>query len=155
VDLNVILSDIVSDLEVMIQQKGAFIEHDTLPMVEGIEVLLHQLFYNLINNSLKFSKADAKPVITIRSSNICIDGADHVKITVADNGIGFDPEHNAMIFGTFKRLHSKSRYDGTGLGLSLAKKIVRRHQGTIDASGKPGEGAVFTITLPLKQATRR
>jgi signal transduction histidine kinase len=150
-DLNTILAEILSDLEVMIQQTGAIVRYGTLPKIEGVEVLIHQVFYNLINNSLKFARPDEKPVITIRAENMLINSTDHVLISISDNGIGFDPEYNTAIFGTFTRLHSKSRYDGTGLGLALAKKIVERHHGTIEAEGRLGEGAVFTITLPVRQ----
>jgi signal transduction histidine kinase len=150
-DLNKILSDIRNDLEVLIQQKNAVIQYDKLPIIEGVQVLIYQLFYNLINNSLKFSKESEKPVITINANNIFIDGMAHSRIVVTDNGIGFDPEHNATIFAPFARLNSKSRYDGTGLGLSLSKKIVERHKGDIQANGLKNIGAIFTITLPVKQ----
>ncbi|HMJ67643.1 MAG TPA: ATP-binding protein [Cyclobacteriaceae bacterium] len=151
IDLNHILSDIQNDLEVLIYQKNVGFESGTLPKVEGVQVLIYQLFYNLINNSVKFAKQDQKPVITITGKTVVVDGTNHVEITVADNGIGFDPEFNIKIFGTFTRLNSKNKYDGTGLGLSLAKKIVERHHGTIEASGHTDGGAAFTITLPEKQ----
>lgn len=146
VDLNHIIGEIRNDLEVVIQRLDALIETDSLPLVEGVQVLLYQLFFNLINNSLKFSKPDVKPVITITSEI----NNDTATITLSDNGIGFDEEHNEEIFNTFTRLNSKSRYDGTGLGLSLVRKICERHNGSISANGKLNEGAVFTITLPLK-----
>jgi light-regulated signal transduction histidine kinase (bacteriophytochrome) len=152
VDLNGIIADINNDLEVLIDQSGARIQSEPLPKVEGIQVLLYQLFYNLINNSLKFSKKDQPPVIKITCERTTLDDADHVKIILADNGIGFEPAYNQQIFNSFMRLNSKSDYDGTGLGLSLAKKIVERHQGTIQADGIMNEGAVFTIALPIKQA---
>lgn len=150
VDLNKTLHDITNDLEVLIHQKSAVIQADTLPTIEGIEVLLYQVFYNLINNSLKFSKHDQAPVIKITCRFTSIGKSEFAKIVIADNGIGFDSEHNEEIFQTFTRLNSKSKYDGTGLGLSLAKKIIERHHGTIEASGVKNEGAVFTITLPVK-----
>jgi len=149
VDLNEVISDIINDLEVMIQQSDAVIKLDTLPKVEGTQVLLYQLFYNLINNSLKFSKRDEKPVIEISGERSHPD--DSVEIIVSDNGIGFDPEYNEAIFNKFTRLNSKTRYDGTGLGLSLARKICERHHGTIVAAGIKNAGAVFTVTLPVKQ----
>jgi signal transduction histidine kinase len=147
VDLNKVMSEITTDLEVIINQKQAIIQFDNLPHVEGIHVLIYQLFYNLINNSLKFTKTNEAPLITITPNTIDT----IVEIVVADNGIGFSAEHNDTIFETFTRLHSKHKYDGTGLGLSLVKKIVERHKGTIEASGVEGEGAKFIITLPLKQ----
>lgn len=151
VDLNKILVDICNDLEVEIARKGAVIRVDALPQVEGVQVLIYQLFYNLINNSLKFSREDQQPEITISVSTLSIKGLEHIKIAVQDNGIGFDPKHNAVVFDSFNRLNPKSRYDGTGLGLSLAKKITDRHHGTIEASGKKDAGAIFTVTLPVRQ----
>lgn len=146
-DLDEIIRDIKNDLELSIHQKNATIEAENLPRLEGIPVLIYQLFYNLINNSLKFSKDDLSPVIKISAS---VDKA-IATILISDNGIGFDPEHNQSIFNTFSRLNSKERYEGTGLGLSLAKKIVERHKGTIKAHGVKGVGATFIIRLPLSQ----
>ena len=150
-DLNAILSDIWNDLEILVEQKKAVIQYDELPKIEGIHVLIYQLFYNLINNSLKFSKESETPVITINAKSISIDGIAYAGIVVSDNGIGFDPKYNETIFNTFTRLNSKSRYDGTGLGLSLSKKIVERHNGNIHAEGKENVGSSITITLPVKQ----
>jgi signal transduction histidine kinase len=151
-DLNAIIQDIANDLEVLIHQKHAVIRFESLPTIEGIHVLIYQLFYNLINNSLKFSKQETQPVITISSELISGRDSVYARVMVIDNGIGFDSEHNTKIFDTFTRLHSKSKYDGTGLGLSLVKKIVERHHGTIEANGRRNEGAVFTIMLPVKQS---
>lgn len=150
-NLNAILSDIWNDLEILVEEKAAALQYESLPAMEGVHVLIYQLFYNLINNSLKFSKATVPPVITIEASTVTINNIAFVKITVADNGIGFAPEYNESIFNTFSRLHSKSRYDGTGLGLSLSRKIVERHKGTIQAAGTENAGTVITITLPEQQ----
>ena len=117
VDLNGIIGDIKVDLEILIQQKGALIEHEELPQFNGIPVLIYQLFYNLIKNSLKFSKEGGPPVVKISSRS----ERDSVVIAMVDNGIGFEPEYNQAIFNTFTRLHPKQTYDGTGLGLALAK----------------------------------
>jgi signal transduction histidine kinase len=146
VDINRLLKNVESDLELLIQQKKATLSYSGLPSVEGAPVLLYQLFYNLINNSLKFSKSDTPCTITITAAI----GSTHTEIIVSDNGIGFDQDHAERIFDTFTRLNTKDRYEGTGLGLSLCKKIVYRHGGEISASGKKGEGAVFRIRLPLK-----
>jgi signal transduction histidine kinase len=109
--------------------------------------MLYQLFYNLVNNSLKFSRKGVPAVITIVAGAI---GADRrVQIEVRDNGIGFPQEYADKIFATFTRLHPKDQYEGTGLGLSLCEKIVERHGGTIWATSKVGEGTVFTIELPV------
>ena len=147
-DLNAILTEIRNDLEVTIEEKEASITTGQLPQIQGIQVMIYQLFYNLINNSLKFSRPSVKPVVTIDAA------ADHpegIRIVVTDNGIGFDPEYNEVIFNTFTRLHPKSRYDGAGLGLALCKNIVERHGGWIKATGTKDYGASFTIVLPVKQ----
>jgi signal transduction histidine kinase len=146
VDLNRLIKNIESDLELLILQKKATITYSGLPAIEGAPVLLYQLFYNLINNSLKFSQTN----IPCRIGIITSQENDKVIITLTDNGIGFDQEQSDRIFETFSRLNAKEKYEGTGLGLSLCKKIVQRHGGHIEGSGKKGEGAVFRIWLPLK-----
>jgi PAS domain S-box-containing protein len=158
VDLNEVLQNIQTDLEVLITQKSAIIHHKLLPVVEGSAILLYQLFYNLINNSLKFAKAGVPPLIGLKSESVR--GMDlnypdlkanqrYEKITLQDNGIGFRPSEAEKIFQTFLRLNSKDKYEGTGLGLSLCRKIVDRHYGAIYAESNEGEGAVFTILLPV------
>ncbi len=161
IELNTVMLDIESDLEIMIQQKEATIEYKNLHGIKGSGVLIHQLFYNLVNNALKFSNPNKKTTITIHSSiitqkdvatNIALTpGMEYVKIIVKDNGIGFNADHSESIFITFSRLNSKDKYEGTGLGLALCKKIVERHKGFIYADGKEGEGATFTIILPVNE----
>jgi signal transduction histidine kinase len=131
-----------------IQQKNAKIVYGELPVIRGAAVLIYQLFYNLINNSLKFCRKEIAPVIEISSGLIREDGRDFVNIQVNDNGIGFDQGQAVNIFNSFSRLNSKDKFEGTGLGLSLSKKIVERHGGSISASGVLGEGATITIKLP-------
>ncbi len=158
VDLNEIFKNIETDLEIIIQQKQATIVYDTLPVIEGLPILLHQLFYNLINNSLKFSKTEVRPLIQITSEfvsafDLHIDGSpdrQYVRLRICDNGIGFDQSHVTKIFKTFLRLNSKDKYEGTGLGLALCKKIAERHEGYIEAEGIEGKGSVFTVVLPVK-----
>jgi signal transduction histidine kinase len=156
VDLNKILNDITSDLELLIQEKNASVNFGKLPKVEGAPVLLNQLFYNLLNNSLKFSRKDVSPVINIECRRLnCADhlqneSHDCYEIIVEDNGIGFEPEYAEQIFETFSRLHSKTEYEGTGLGLALCRKIVDYHNGKIWAESK-GQGSAFRIILPQKQ----
>ncbi|HZY79556.1 MAG TPA: ATP-binding protein [Cyclobacteriaceae bacterium] len=147
IDLNELINSIESDLEMVINQKNAVITKTSLPTIHGARILIYQLFYNLINNALKFSKD--KPMIEIGCKAI----AQGFEITVRDNGIGFNPAYADKIFNAFSRLHSKDRYEGTGLGLALCKKIVERHHGSIRASGKENEGSVFTVTLPVSQKT--
>jgi len=148
VDLNEVISNIKGDLEIALQAKSGDIRYKNLPKVEGAPVLLYQLFYNLINNSIKFARQGMPPVITI-SSTIIEDGLS--QIVLSDNGISFEPHHASRIFETFTRLNPKDEYEGTGLGLSLCKKIVERHGGTIKAEGSLHQGAQFLIRLPLKQ----
>lgn len=151
VDLIEILNSIETDLEVTIQNTGAVIQYTDLPVLEGEPVLIYQLFYNLITNSIKFAKAGVPPAISIQSKTTVEDRRNVAQIIVKDNGIGFEQEHVQMIFDTFTRLNSKDTYEGTGLGLSLCRKIVEHHGGTITASGKLNEGASFLIMLPLSQ----
>ena len=146
VDLNRVMRAIETDLELLIVQKRATIHHSQLPTIEGAAVLLYQLFYNLINNSLKFSRSHAPCRIEISSQ---ID-QDQALIRLTDNGIGFDQKQAERIFDAFSRLNAKDKYEGTGLGLSLCRKIVLRHGGEIEAIGKKGEGSEFRIRLPLK-----
>lgn len=153
IDLNEIIDNIESDLELLIHQKEAKILRGKLPAIEGASVLIHQLFYNLINNALKFSKKEIPAIIEVDSF---IENRDDqeikmVKIVITDNGIGIDPQLSGKIFDVFSRLNAKDDYEGTGLGLALCKKIVERHHGTISASGVKNEKAVFTILLPEKQ----
>ena len=155
IDINVIIESIQEDLEIILKESGASIKQDRLPVIKGSPTLIHQLFYNLINNSLKFRKDDRKPIITIQyrdatpeeKAKLNLSG-DHVKIVLQDNGIGFEQIYAERIFESFARLNSKDRYEGTGLGLALCKKIVRRHGGCINATGMPDEGALFSIFFP-------
>ncbi|OQP40773.1 hypothetical protein A4H97_14235 [Niastella yeongjuensis] len=149
VDLNGVIRNVESDLEVGIQQKQATIHYTHLPVLEGAPLMLHQVFYNLISNSLKFARIDAAPVINITSAIIEQKGKPFARIVLEDNGIGFEQKYAEKIFGTFTRLHSKDKYEGAGLGLSLCKKIIERHGGSITA--QPAQsGAIFVIELPIK-----
>jgi PAS domain S-box-containing protein len=150
VDLNEIIRDIETDLEVLVQQKNAKVTPANLPTLHGYRVLLYQLFYNLILNSLKFAKSSAPSLINISCNVVNQDKEKFYKIVVSDNGIGFEPEYAEDIFSTFTRLNPVDEYQGSGLGLALCKKIVDRHKGTISAAGEPGKGASFTIMLPAK-----
>jgi len=150
VNLNEVIKNIETDLEVSLQKTDGRIFYANLPELEGAPVLLYQLFYNLINNSIKFAKNNLPPQITI-SSEIKQNETNFARITLTDNGIGFNPDYAGRIFETFTRLNPKDKYEGTGLGLSLCKKIVERHGGSIIANGVPGEGTTFIITLPLQQ----
>lgn len=143
VDLNQVLTNTLANLEALIEDSNAQISCGPLPMVQGDEALLGQLFQNLISNSIKFCECD-QPEIHI---HLCGENQSHWTFCIEDNGIGFDPEQAATIFEPFKRLHSKSEYQGSGLGLSTCRRVVELHGGRIWCDGKPGEGSVFYFTL--------
>ncbi|MEP6803103.1 MAG: ATP-binding protein [Flavobacterium sp.] len=151
IDLNAVIENIKIDLELVIKEKGAILVGCDLPEIEGVPILISQLFYNLMQNALKFSKANEPPRVFITSSKTIIDERAAVKIVIKDNGIGMDAAYAEKIFTAFERLHSKDDYEGNGLGLSLCRKIAIRHHGTITATGEKDNGAEFTVTLPLKQ----
>lgn len=158
IDLNTIIESIKSDLEMVIEQKGAVIRVEKLPVISGDPTQTRQLFYNLVTNALKFAAPGATPHVTISARIIGeeifkqkphLDSSKtFVEISVSDNGIGFRQEYASQIFNLFKRLHAKSDYEGTGIGLSLCKKIVENHGGDIWAEGKEGGGATFKLLLP-------
>lgn len=149
VDLDEIIKAIESDLEVLMQEKKAVITTTRLPVITADKLLIYQLFYNLILNSLKFSKEGEPGLINIFSEMVQREQTNFIKIILSDNGIGFAQEFEQAIFETFTRLNPMNQYEGTGLGLVLCKKIVERHNGSISACGEPGKGATFIILLPL------
>lgn len=149
VNLNEVIGDILFDLEETIILKSAVINVGELPSLYGMPVRLNQLFYNLINNALKFGNSERPLEINIISRRIEQEGRQYAEIKVSDNGIGFDQAYADKIFEQFTRLHSKDQYEGTGLGLSLCRKIVRLHSGKIKAYGEPDKGATFVVTLPI------
>ena len=150
VDLNEVIKAIETDLELLVQKKDAKIRVAELPVVTADELLMYQLFYNLILNSLKFSSEEGAVVINIDSAIVNDGNTRSVKITLSDNGIGFEQEFEKEIFEAFTRLNPVDEYEGTGLGLALCKKIVERHNGSITAIGNLGKGAAFIILLPIQ-----
>jgi signal transduction histidine kinase len=131
-----------------------------LPEIDGDPSQLRQLFQNLLTNALKFHKPGLPPVVEVTAERVALspngNGTGHppapaCRITVRDNGIGFDEKYLDRIFQVFQRLHGRDEYEGTGVGLAICRKIVERHGGTITARSKPGEGAAFAVTLPLRQ----
>lgn len=148
VDLNKVIGDIEIDLDLLIQEKEAMISYRQLPRVTGDPDQIQQLFYNLINNSLKFSTPHVAVRIDMTAKELSKNEGGFIEITIVDNGIGFNNEHAEHIFGTFIRLHSKDKFEGSGLGLAMCQRIVERHGGTITASGTEGVGSVFKFTLP-------
>ena len=153
VDLNEILPEILGDLSLVIEEKNAQININALPQVVGLPTQLRQLFYNLINNALKFNTA--LPVVTISSDNAAADdklaasGNYHV-ISITDNGIGMDSQYSGRIFDMFQRLHERDQYGGNGIGLALCRRIIENHNGIINFTSIPGEGTTFWVYFPKK-----
>ncbi len=158
VSLQETLNDVKLDMELLIAEKGAVIKASGLPVINGIPQQLYQLFYNLVSNSLKFSKD--KPHISITCNKLSFDEAkkhpdlhvsvNYVEIVFKDNGIGFDEKYARQIFSIFKRLNSKDAYPGSGIGLALCKKIVDNHHGAIKVKSEIGKGTTFYIILPVE-----
>jgi two-component system CheB/CheR fusion protein len=161
VDLNEVVQGITKDFELSIQEKKATIHHDPLPVIPAIPFQIHQLFYNLIGNSLKFSSQDVNPVINIRLRELSGDDVkkrpglhpdtEYYKLEFEDNGIGFAQEYADHIFTIFHRLNGQHAFSGTGIGLALCKKIVLHHHGDIYATACENKGATFHVILPRKQ----
>jgi light-regulated signal transduction histidine kinase (bacteriophytochrome) len=156
VDLNEIAEEILVDLSMIIEEKNAVITIGSLPSVLGLNTQLRQLFYNLVNNALKFNME--LPVVTI-SAKMIPDNQDHLAlsgnydiISIADNGIGIDSQYSNRIFNMFQRLHERDQYGGNGIGLALCRRIIENHNGIINFTSTPGKGTVFWIYLPKKQA---
>lgn len=158
IDLIQVIEQVLTDLEVLIQQKNATIDYDSLCCIKGIPLHMTQLFQNLLSNALKFSKADVAPVIRITSRMMepeevganpqLQNGTIYCEIKVQDNGIGFDPTYARKIFVIFQRLHGRGEYEGSGIGLALCQKIVTAHHGVIYAESEEKQGAAFTVILP-------
>ncbi|GEM_PF-3564818 len=144
VSLDDVIRDVLSDLEVRIQESDSKVEVDPLPVIDGDPSQMRQLFQNLIGNALKYRKKEEPPHVTLR----CLAGEAFYEISVEDNGIGFDEQHKDKIFEPFQRLHTREEYEGTGIGLSICKKIVERHGGAIAVHSEIGKGSIFTIKLP-------
>jgi signal transduction histidine kinase len=146
----------------LIEQKGAVITSDDLPVVAGIPVQIHQLFTNLLSNALKFNDTVRAPRVNVSCSTIAaadLNNKDlkqekrYYRISFHDNGIGFSQAHANQIFEIFQRLHGKQDYEGTGIGLAMCKKIAQNHNGDIYAESSPGQGASFHIILPQLDTT--
>jgi PAS domain S-box-containing protein len=145
VSLEAVVLEIQTEFELLIQQKDARLRYQDLPTIDAIPLQMTQLFSNLISNALKYTSPDAAPLITITADV----RDDQVHIEVRDNGIGFEQQYAERIFSIFQRLHRKTEYSGTGIGLAMCKKIAQNHQGDIYATGQPGQGAVFHVVLPV------
>jgi len=157
VDLGAVTREVLNDLEVRIEKSGGRVDVGELPTISGDPTQMRQLMQNLLSNALKFQPAGERPVVTI-SSRILPDSAGETaavpnanpfwEICVQDNGIGFDEKHLEKIFAVFQRLHGRTEYEGTGIGLAVCRRIVDRHGGAITARSQPGKGATFVFTVP-------
>lgn len=144
VDMNTLVNSIVQeDLKMRIEETGAQVTVEPLPVIQGDEGQLRMLFTNLISNALKYKREEA-PRVKVEAAS----GKHHNVISVQDNGIGFDQKHADRIFVMFQRLHSRNQYEGTGIGLALCKRVAERHGGTITAKSMPGQGSTFTVSFP-------
>ena len=148
VDLNDTIKHVLEDLDLDIHQKKAIVDCDNLPVLLGYKRQLQQMFQNLVSNALKYSKEGVPPHIIITADLVNNDGQYFHLIEVKDNGIGFEQEYHEKIFQMFTRLHGRSEYSGTGIGLSIVKKVIENHQGKIKAESIPGTGTIFKVYLP-------
>ncbi len=161
VDLGQIAREVVSDLEVQIEQQSGHVEVGHLPTIQADPLQMRQLLQNLIANGLKFHRIEDPPVVKIEGKFVHKRqqrgsarpaAGEQCRIVVEDNGIGFDEKHRDRIFGVFQRLHPRDVFEGTGIGLALCRKIVERHGGQITARGVPGRGSTFEVLLPAAHA---
>lgn len=162
VDLNEIVAEVLVDLETELHDKEAQVRFENLPVIQAIPSQMRQVFQNLVGNAIKFSKPGEAPLVQIYSEAIeNMKGTNNQGVTsvqrfhriyIKDNGIGFDSKYAEDIFVVFKRLHSYHEFEGSGIGLSICKKIVDKHRGTIVANSRLNEGSTFIITLPEAQA---
>ena len=156
-DLNLILDEVIADFDYRIEEKKAAIHKTKLPILTGVPSQLRQLFQNLLSNSLKFTRQDVDPVITVTAETIAdksfdselSENGNYCRITVTDNGIGFNEVYLDKIFKIFQSLNDRNAYEGTGIGLAIANKIIEKHNGIITAKSSPGSGASFIMVLPL------
>jgi light-regulated signal transduction histidine kinase (bacteriophytochrome) len=164
VDLAQVAREVVSDLEVQIEQVGGLVEVGHLPVIQADPLQMRQLLQNLIGNGLKFHRVEESPVIKVNARFVHgrlqrqpgqPASEEQCRIVVEDNGIGFEEKHQERIFGVFQRLHPRDVYEGMGIGLALCRKIVERHGGTITARSEPGKGSAFEALLPVIHSTSK
>jgi len=149
IDLNALIADVQESFDYAIGERNAVIEVSALPEINGDSSQLHQVFSNLLSNSLKFSKEDVNPKITIAGHLSLLHAKPFICVDVKDNGIGFDEQYKDRIFSLFQRLHGKDEYSGTGIGLAICRKIVENHGGKIEVESRLGEGTTFSLWFPL------
>ncbi len=157
-DLNTLLAEVKNSLKDIIEEKPAIISASPLPVLQVIAFQFQQLLENMIGNALKYSLPDVRPDINITAGLVsgspfihghAVADKQYHAIFIRDNGIGFDQQYAGKVFELFQRLHGKNEYSGTGIGLAICKKIVQHHHGFITAQGEPGQGATFTISIPV------
>ncbi|MBA3847246.1 MAG: hypothetical protein H0X45_11475, partial [Planctomycetes bacterium] len=144
IDLERVFAEAVENLKARIDETGASVSRGPLPRVQGDKIQLVQVLQNLIGNALKFRRGDVAPTIQVSAAER---GDGWWTISVRDNGIGIEPDHQQRIFDVFQRLHARSEYEGTGIGLAICKKIVEHHGGEISVESAAGAGATFSFTL--------
>jgi light-regulated signal transduction histidine kinase (bacteriophytochrome) len=155
VDLGAVTKGVLGDLEVRIEKSGAKVQVGELPVIEADPMQMHQLLLNLLSNALKFQPAGATPLVKVRSRTFsALSGEQFCEITVEDNGIGFEEKYLEKMFAVFQRLHGRSEYEGTGVGLAVCRRISDRHHGTITAKSQLGQGAKFIVTLQTHQGEK-
>jgi two-component system, LuxR family, sensor kinase FixL len=156
VNLSKVARSVLSDLEVRIEETAGKIHLGELPTIDADPMHMRQLLQNLIANALKFARPETPPEVNITGEVLPADGESpaSLRLVVADNGIGIEPRHHERIFGIFERLHSRAKYEGTGVGLAVCRKIVEQHHGSIKVSSVMEQGTTFTILLPLRQPER-
>ncbi|HRI07083.1 MAG TPA: ATP-binding protein [Nannocystaceae bacterium] len=152
VSLDKLVKSVVSDLEVRIEESGGKVEVGPLPVIHGDPTRLRQLFQNLIANAIKFRRPEEPPIVTIAATVQEDGGREIAHITVADNGIGIEPQYRERVFGIFERLHGRGKYEGTGIGLAICRKICEQQGGTISIDSAGEFGSVFNIVIPVRGA---
>lgn len=150
VNLNKLLKEVLKMMADLLEDRNVTIDADNLPTLQIIPTQFQQLLYNLLNNAVKYAKADIPANIKISAKTHLVGRQNFWRIDIADNGIGFDPQYKEKIFEVFQRLHGKQEYAGTGVGLAICTKVAKNHRGHITADAVPGEGATFSIFIPAK-----
>ncbi len=153
VEIGQVVKEVLGDLEVLIESKGAVVDVGPMPTISADPTQMRQVFQNLLANAMKFQGEGAVAQVVIRAESASCGGRPGWRITVRDNGIGFEQHHAERIFAPFQRLHGRSEFGGSGIGLAIVRRIVERHGGTITAQSAPGQGATFIILIPAESGS--
>ncbi|MFT3910888.1 MAG: response regulator [Ferruginibacter sp.] len=162
-DLNDIIKGALVDLELPVKDKQAVVNYTNMPSLEGVAGQLQQVFMNIISNAIKYAKIGLPPVVNISAERVdsktfnaaVTEQGNFYRIMISDNGIGIDEKYADKMFAIFQRLHGRTQYEGTGIGLAIVRKIIERHHGIVQATGKEGLGTTITIVLPVKQPVEK